>query len=58
MSPEDLNRVKAFLLHLTRVNDPGYKAEQTRRLQQMESGGGVPQEKLEQVHAELSRRGQ
>lgn len=44
MSSENRNRVRAFLLHLTRVNDPGHQAELTRRLQQMESGGGVPQE--------------
>lgn len=58
MSPEDRNRVKAFLPHLTRVNDPVYKADLTHRLEQIEQGGGVSQEKLEQLNAELSRKGQ
>lgn len=57
MSPEDRNRVRAFLLHLTRVDEPGYKTELTRRLKKMESGGGMPQAKVEQLHAELSRQG-
>ena len=58
MSPEDRNRVKAFLLHLTRVNDPAYKADLTRRLEQIEQGRGVSQEKVEQLNADLSRKGQ
>ena len=57
MSPEDRKRVKAFLLHLTRVNDPGHKAEMTRRLQRMEQGGGVSQAKLEQLHEDLCKKG-
>lgn len=57
MSPEDRTRVKAFLLHLTRVNDPGHKAELTRRLQHMEQGGGVPQARLEQLHDDLCKKG-
>ena len=57
MSPEDRTRVKAFLLHLTRVNDPEHKADLTRRLQRMEQGGGVPQAKLEQLHEDLCKKG-
>jgi hypothetical protein len=57
MSPEDRNRVKAFLLHLSRVNDPAHQAEMTRRLQEMEKGGGVPQEKIEQLHEDLCKKG-
>lgn len=57
MSPEDRNRVKAFLLHLSRVNDPANKADLTRRLQAMEQGGGVPQEKIEQIHEDLCKKG-
>lgn len=57
MSPEDRTRVKAFLLHLTRVNDPERKADLTRRLQRMEQGGGVPQAKLEQLHEDLCKKG-
>lgn len=57
MSPADRNRVKAFLLHLTRASDPDYQAEMTRRLQQMECGGGVSQERLEQLHADRNRKG-
>lgn len=57
MSPEDRNRVKAFLLHLSRVDDPAHKAELTRRLQRMEQGGGVPQSKLEQLHDDLCKKG-
>jgi hypothetical protein len=58
MSPEDRIRVKAFLLHLTRVNDPVYKTDLARRLEQIEGGRGVSQEKIEQLHADLSREGQ
>ena len=57
MSPEERNRVKAFLLHLSRVDDPAHKAEMTRRLKAMENGGGVPQERVEQIHEELCRKG-
>jgi hypothetical protein len=57
MSPQDRNRVKAFLLHLTRVDDPAHQAEMTRRLQGMEAGGGVSQDKVDQIHTELSRQG-
>ncbi|MSU72183.1 MAG: hypothetical protein EXS43_07555 [Opitutus sp.] len=57
MSPEDRTRVKAFLLHLTRANDPEHKAEMTRCLQAMEQGGGVPQSKLEQLHEDLCKKG-
>ena len=58
MSPEDRNRVKAFLLHLTRVNDPTYQTDLTRRLEQIERGGGVSQDEIERLHADLSRKGQ
>lgn len=57
MSPEDRNRVKAYLLHLSRVDDPAHKAELTRRLQRMEQGGGVPQAKIEQLHEDLCKKG-
>jgi len=57
MSPDDRNRVKAFLMHLTRVTDPAYKSDLTRRLEQIEQGGGVSQEKIEQLDADLSRKG-
>ena len=57
MSPEERNSVKAFLLHLARTNDPEHKAEMTRRLENMEKGGGVPQAKLEQLHADLCDKG-
>jgi len=58
MSPPDRNRVKAFLLHLSRVDDPAYKAELTQRLQKIESGGGVSQERVEKLHADLIKKGQ
>ncbi|MDO8545652.1 MAG: hypothetical protein Q7S40_34855 [Opitutaceae bacterium] len=58
MSPEDRNRVKAFLLHLTRVNDPEHKAEVTRRLQAMEQGDRVTQAQVEKMHEDLCREGQ
>jgi hypothetical protein len=57
MSPEDRNRVKALLLHLSRVNDSAYKAELTRRLQSMEQGDRVTQAKLEKMHEDLCREG-
>jgi hypothetical protein len=57
MSPEDRTRVKAFLLHLSRANDPEYQAEMTCRLQRMELGGGVPQAKVEQLHEDLCKKG-
>lgn len=57
MTPEERNRVKAFLLHLSRVDDPAHKAEMTRRLKAMENGGGVPQEEVERMHEELCRKG-
>lgn len=57
MTPEERNRVKAFLLHLSRVDDPAHKAEMTRRLKAMEKGGGVPQEEVERMHEELCRKG-
>ena len=56
MSPEDRIRVKAYPLHLTRVNDPAHKAELTRRLQHLESGGGVPRAQLEQLHEDLCKK--
>ncbi len=57
MSPEDRNRVKAYLLHLSRVDDPAHKAELTRRLERLEQGGGVPQAKVEQLHDDLCKQG-
>lgn len=57
MTPEERNRGKAFLLHLSRVDDPIHQAEISRRLQAMEQGGGVPQERVEQLHDELRRQG-
>ena len=57
MSPEDRNRVKAFLLHLTRVNDPAHKADLTRRLQEMEQGDKVSQTQVEKLHDDLCREG-
>lgn len=57
MSPEDRNRVKAFLLHLSRVNDPEHKAEMTRRLQAMEQGDQIPQAEVEKMHEDLCREG-
>ena len=57
MSPEDRNRVKAFLLHLSRVNDPAYKADLTRRLQAMEQGDRVTQAELEKMHEDRCREG-
>ena len=57
MSPEERNRVKAFLLHLSRVDDPAHKAELTRRLQRMEQGNRVPQTQVEKLHEDLCREG-
>jgi hypothetical protein len=57
MSPEDRNRVKAFLLHLSRVNDSAYKADLTRRLQAMEQGDRVTQAELEKMHEDRCREG-
>ena len=57
MSPQDRNRVKAYLLHLTRADDPTYKAEITRRLERMQAGHGVPQDKVWQLHEDLKRKG-
>ncbi len=57
MSPEDRNRVKAFLLHLTRANDPEYKAELARRLQRMEQGEKTSQARVEELHEDLKRQG-
>ena len=57
MSPEDRNRVKAFLLHLSRVNDSAYKADLTRRLQAMEQGDRVTPAELEKMHEDRCREG-
>ena len=57
MSPEDRSRVKAFLLHLSRVNDPAHKADMTRRLQAMEQGDRVTQAQVEKMHEDLCREG-
>jgi len=57
MSPEDRNRVKAFLLHLSRVDDPAHKADLTQRLQEMERGEKVSQAELAKVHQDRCREG-
>ena len=57
MSPDERNRVKAFLLHLSRVNDPERKAEMTRQLEAMEKGDRVTSAQLEKMHADLCREG-
>ena len=57
MSLEERNRVKAFLLHLSRVSDPEYQAETSRRLQAMAQGDRVTSAELEKMHADLCREG-
>lgn len=57
MTPEERNRVKAFLLHLSRVDDPAHKAETARRLQAMEQGDRVTGEQVRKMHEDLRREG-
>lgn len=57
MTPEERNRVKAFLLHLSRVDDPAHKAEMTRRLEAMENGDRVTSEQVQKMHQDLLRQG-
>ncbi|MCX6954513.1 MAG: hypothetical protein NTV51_20360 [Verrucomicrobia bacterium] len=57
MSPEDRNRVRAFLLHLSRVNDPAHKAELTRSMERMEQGDRVSRVEVEKLHQDLCRDG-
>jgi len=57
MSPADRNRVKLYLLHLARADEPAHREEMTRRLQRMEQGEQVPQFRLEALHQELQQRG-
>lgn len=57
MTVPDRNRVKAYLLHLGRADEPAYKAEVARRLERMAAGQGVSQDKIESLHTDLARRG-
>ena len=57
MSPEERNRVKAFLVHLSRVNDPAHKTDLTRRFQQMKQGEKISQAEVEKLHDDLCREG-
>lgn len=58
LSEDERLDLLALLLHLSRKDDPEYKAELGRRMADMDAGKKFTREDVERVHHELVAKGQ